>query len=153
MKILYFGSLKTSFLKEGIDKYLKLIKPFTSLELINLPSGGDINRSSKEKILFEEEKRFFRFYADKYYFIVLTELGNIMSSEEFSVFLEKRMCLSKEVVFLVGGYLGISNSVKEKADFTLSLSRMTFTHEMAILLIAEQIYRSMKISKNQKYHY
>lgn len=153
MKIVYFGSLKTPFLKEGVNKYLKLLKPFTQVELINLPSGGDINKLTREKILLEEENRFSKFYDKKFFFILLSEWGNLLTSCEFSTFIENRMTYSKDMLFLVGGYLGVSENLKKKADFILSLSKMTFTHEMAIFLLIEQVYRGIKIFKNQKYHY
>jgi len=152
MKIVYFGSLKTKFIKTGIERYVKWLKPYERLSLLELKSGGDVNREQVENIQKKERELLFKSLKSET-LIVLDEAGDDMTSVEFASFIEKSRINSKELLFAIGGYTGFHTDVKKKAVKTISLSKMTFTHEMALLLLIEQIYRSMKILNGEKYHY
>ncbi len=152
MKIAYFGSLKTKFVKAGIDQYLKWLKPYTKLNVIALKSGGDLNRDLKEEIQRKEAELLLKTRKDEE-LIILEERGKNLTSVEFAEMISESMVYSKDLMFAIGGYTGFHDDIKSSSYKKISLSRMTFTHEMALLLLIEQIYRSMKILKGEKYHY
>lgn len=152
MKIAYFGTLKTRFIKNGVEQYSKWIKPYVNLSLIELKSGGDINREMPEKIQKREAATLLKRVKNED-LIILDEGGEELTSMGFSNFIKNKQIMSQEPFFAIGGYTGFDDEIKRSASKVLSLSRMTFTHEMALLLLIEQIYRSMKIIKGEKYHY
>lgn len=152
MKIAYFGSLKTGFIKSGVERYYKWLNPYVKLSLLALKSGGDINREQAEQIQKREADTLFRKINNEE-LIILDEGGDELSSKGFASFIRNKLITSGELFFAIGGYTGFHDDVKRSASKTISLSRMTFTHEMALLLLVEQIYRSMKIIKGEKYHY
>jgi len=132
-KIIAVGKIKEPWIRDGVKEYAKRIPKIEFLE---------IKDSSVEK---EEEKILSNLKVRERVF-VLGEEGEDFSSSEFSAILSS--CDS--ATFIIGGPEGVSDEVKKKADVLLSLSRMTFTHEMARLFLVEQIYRSQ--CKNKKYH-
>ena len=152
MKIAYFGSLKTRFIKSGVERYCKWLKPYVKLSLIELKSGGDINREQAETIQKRETCSLFKKLKNEE-LIILDEGGEEFSSVEFASLIRNKQITSVNPFFAIGGYTGFHDEVKKAATQKISLSRMTFTHEMALLLLIEQIYRSMKIIKGEKYHY
>jgi len=152
IKIAYFGSLKTGFIKSGVERYCKWLKPYVNLSLMELKSGGDINREQIENIQKKEATALLK-KAKNEELIILDEGGEALTSKGFSNLIKNRQISSKELLFAIGGYTGFHEDVKRSAAKVLSLSRMTFTHEMALLLLTEQIYRSMKIINGEKYHY
>ncbi len=153
MKIGYLGSLKTKFVKEGIEQYRKWLTPYGKYELIGLPSGGDRNRLPKKTILEHEAKSVLRFVRDEETLILLRPDGLQRDTEQFADFVDCRIREAKGIVFLVGGYLGFGEDVLRREDHSLSLSLLTFTHEIALLLLFEQLYRSARILRGEKYHY
>jgi len=98
------------------------------------------------------EKKELLCIADKGFIIALSEEGEQFSSIGFARLIKKIALENKEIVFVIGGPDGLPNQIKAKADLIVSLSKMTFTHEMALLFLVEQIYRAMSIIKNKKYH-
>lgn len=153
MEIVYFGSLKTDYIRQGVERFEKWLRPYTKLKIRNLPSGGDVNRMEKGRILENEAKFLFGYLNKESYVVLLSEHAKEMNSVDFSRFIDKKTVYGKDIVFVIGGYLGFSDLVAERANAKLSLSKMTYTHEMALLLLIEQIYRSFKIMRGEKYHY
>jgi len=152
MKIAYFGTLKTRFIRNGVERYCKWLKPYVNLSLLELKSGGDINRESAETIQQREATALQKRIKNED-LIILDESGEGLTSKGFSNLIKNKQIMAKEPFFAIGGYTGFHEDIKRSASKVLSLSRMTFTHEMALLLLVEQIYRSMKIIKGEKYHY
>jgi 23S rRNA (pseudouridine1915-N3)-methyltransferase len=152
MKIAYFGSLKTAFVKSGVEQYQKWLRPYIKLNIIALKSGGDLNRDTREEIQRREADLLLKQKKDEE-LIILEERGRNLSSVEFAEMINEAQVYSKELMFAIGGYTGFHDKIKRSSYKKISLSRMTFTHEMALLLLIEQIYRSMKILKGEKYHY
>ena len=152
MKIAYFGTLKTRFIKSGVERYCKWLNPYVKLSLMELKSGGDINREQTELIQKREADQLFKKIKNEE-LIILDEGGDEFSSVGFASFIRNKQITSSELFFAIGGYTGFHDELKRRASKTISLSRMTFTHEMALLLLVEQIYRAMKIIKGEKYHY
>ena len=152
IKIAYFGSLKTRFIISGVERYCKWLKPYVNLSLLELKSGGDMNREQIETIQKKEATSLLKKIKNEE-LIILDEGGEALTSKGFSSFIKNRQITSMDLLFAIGGYTGFHDDVKRSAAKVLSLSKMTFTHEMALLLLTEQIYRSMKIINGEKYHY
>ncbi|MDD5596720.1 MAG: 23S rRNA (pseudouridine(1915)-N(3))-methyltransferase RlmH [Victivallaceae bacterium] len=140
IKIVAVGKIKDRSLQSKIAEFTKWLSPFAKLET------SEIRDSDTEKegaaILKAIDK-------DKAFVFVLSEEGGELSSEEFS---RKLSGIDRKIVFVIGGPFGLSEAVKKRADFLFSLSKMTFTHEMARLFLLEQIYRAIDISRSGKYH-
>lgn len=152
IRILVVGKIRNDFIKAGVNEYLKRLLPFINIKIDLLSSFSDL----PEKIaLTKEEEIIFKVIKNKKPIIVLDKEGKQISSEEFcEIFLEfKEQLNNPEFLFIIGGIYGVSNNIKKEADFLLSLSKMTFTHEFALLILLEQIYRALKISRNEPYHY
>jgi 23S rRNA (pseudouridine1915-N3)-methyltransferase len=145
INIVWIGKTKEGYLQTGIEKYIKLLKPFADIEIKTLKE--EKHRGSKEKALKKESDRLIK--SVKKDFILLSERGILMNSMEFAGFVNKRSNLT----FVLGGPFGVDKSVYEKADVVLSLSPMTFTHEMARLILLEQLYRAITIIHGKGYHY
>jgi len=129
--IITIGKTKEKYLKEGIEEFLKRIKRY-------------------EKIEYQEINTFDNLKLDNKFVIVLDVLGKEHSSEGLAEILKKT--IGKEIIFLIGDQEGIKEEIKKKANLLLSISRMTFTHEMARLILLEQVYRAITINKGMKYH-
>lgn len=156
MKILLIQIEKTTdlYLAEGIKIYTERLKNYVqfSTETIVMP------KSVRQKP-FEEQKKaeaaeVLKMLEASDYIVCMDEHGKQFSSVGFSEFLNKRMVSGcKRLVFLIGGPYGIDSSVLNKASYVLSLSNMTFSHQMVRLFFNEQLYRAFSILKNEKYHH
>jgi len=136
MKIFAVGKLKKNYIKSGVMDYAERITHYIPFEII------EIKRKNVEKFL---DKNTFN--------ILLDEKGKRVSSMEFAAFIEKMMTFSgKDITFFVGSAKGFSEDFKRRADFLLSLSKMTLPHEMVRMILVEQIYRAFTIIKGEKYH-
>jgi 23S rRNA (pseudouridine1915-N3)-methyltransferase len=146
------GKTKERYLQTGIDKYAKLLQRYISLKLvfpeIKSPSAKD---SVFKKI---EADYFFKWLEKQKYsfFCVLDEHGKLLTSSKFSKVLENKINLPYPVIFFIGGPFGIDERVKQKADYLLSLSPLTFLHEMSRVIFLEQLYRAFQIQKGTQYH-
>jgi 23S rRNA (pseudouridine1915-N3)-methyltransferase len=149
--IIVVGKIKDKSLETLDSEYLKRIKPYAKIEIIEAKAQA-FSASSKAKAKEEEGKRIsavLRKYSNSI-IIGLDEGGSEFNSVEFAKFLEKN---NQHIVFLIGGALGISPDVMQKIDFKLSLSQMTFPHEMARIVLLEQLYRAAAIAMGKEYHY
>ncbi len=131
LKLITIGKTKEKYLKEGIEEFIKRIKRY-------------------EKIEYLEVNNFNNLKLENSYVTVLDVLGKEYSSEGLAEILKKT--IGKDIIFLIGDQEGIKEEIKKKANLFLSISRMTFTHEMARLILLEQIYRAITINKGMQYH-
>ena len=153
IKIIALGKIKERFLKDGIDEFLKRLIPYTSLEIIELNPIEIKDENLTQKALDEEGVNILSHIKDDSYVITLEIQGKQLSSEEFaSKINEITKSGISELVFVIGSSCGISQKVSQRADFKLSMSKMTFLHQFARLILVEQIYRAFKILKGEKYH-
>jgi len=136
LKIIAVGKIKEAYIQEGIDEFTKRLKPFCDLEIIEL----------KDKGITEDSKAIEKYLSNNSF--ILDANGRKFSSEEFAEFIKKQ---DRQVTFIIGGPEGIAKEVKQKFN-QISLSNMTFTHEMARLFLAEQLYRSFMIINNRSYY-
>lgn len=152
IKIIALGKIKEKFLKDGIDEFLKRLTPYAALEIIEL-SPVEIRNEQVEKALDEEGEKILALIKDDSYVITLEIQGKELSSENFAHKINEITISGKsELVFVIGSSCGLSPIVSKRADFKLSLSKMTFLHQFARLILVEQIYRAFKILKGETYH-
>ena len=153
IKIIALGKIKEKFLKDGIDEFLKRLTPYTSIEIIELTPVEIKDGNLIQKALEQESEKILANIKPNSYVITLEILGKQLSSEDFAQKInEITISGISELVFIIGSSCGIAKSVSERADFKLSISKMTFLHQFARLLLVEQIYRAFKILKGETYH-
>jgi 23S rRNA (pseudouridine1915-N3)-methyltransferase len=153
IKIIALGKIKEKFLKEGIDEFLKRLTPYASLEIVELNPIEIKDENLTQKALDEEGESILSHIKDNSFVISMEIQGKQLSSEEFaSKINEISMSGTSELVFVIGSSCGLSQSVSNRADFKMSMSKMTFLHQFARLILVEQIYRAFKILKGEKYH-
>lgn len=143
IRIIYPGKTKEGFIKEGINKYLRLLKPYAKIEILELKQGT----GPKEEVIELESRALLK--AARKLFYLLDREGREFSSEEFAALLRD----ISELDFVIGGAFGVSEELKRAAPLRVSLSRLTFTHELSRLILVEQIYRAMMIIHGRQYHY
>lgn len=156
IQLLCVGSLKESWMRDGCGEYLKRISLWsragvTELEECRLPQNP--SGSQIEDCVRKEGERILAKLSGNTRIIALCIEGKEMSSEALAGYLEKAAVDgSANAAFVIGGSWGLSEAVKGRADLRLSMSPMTFPHQLARLMICEQIYRALSISANTKYH-
>ena len=148
------GKTDTSYLKEGIDQYTSRLKHYINF---NIQTISDIkkNKNTTESILQKKEAEAILATLSNFAEMhLLDEKGKSFTSREFAGFLQKKMNQGlKEMVFVIGGAYGFSDEVYKNANSKLSLSNMTFSHQMARLLFVEQLYRAFTILNGEPYHH
>ena len=153
IKIIALGKIKENFLKEGIDEFLKRLTPYASVSVVGLSPIEIKDENLTQKILFEEGEKILSQIKPSDFVVTMEIQGKQFSSEEFS---QKITSLAdegvNEIVFVIGSSCGIGRNVSERADLKMSMSKMTFLHQFARLILVEQIYRAFKISRNEPYH-
>ncbi len=152
IKIIALGKIKEKFLKDGIDEFLKRLTPYTAMEIVEL-NPVEIKDNQTEKALLEEGEKILSNIKPDSYVITMEILGKQLSSEDFAAKInEITISGISELVFVIGSSCGIAPTVSQRANFKLSISKMTFLHQFARLLLVEQTYRAFKILKNETYH-
>jgi len=152
IKIIALGKIKEKFLKDGIKEFLKRLTPYASVSVIELNPFGIKDENLIEKTLEQEGEKILAQIKPNSYVITLEIGGANFSSEKFAQKLKEIGNQGYgEIVFVIGSSHGLAKTVSERADFKLSLSKMTFLHQFARLLLIEQIYRAFKIQKGETY--
>lgn len=153
IRIIALGKIKEKFLKDGIDEFLKRLSPYASVEVVELSPIEIKDENLTSKVLEQEGEKILSHIKPQSYVITLEINGKMLSSEGLA---EKINELTNEgiseLVFVIGSSCGLSPIVSNRANFKLSMSKMTFLHQFARLLIVEQIYRAFKIIKGETYH-
>ncbi len=153
IKIIALGKIKEKFIKDGIDEFLKRLAPYSPVEMLELSPIEIKDENLREKVLDEEGESVLSHIKPRSYVITTEINGKGLSSEEFSKKLEELINEGiGEAVFVIGSSYGISKKVSARADFRMSLSKMTFLHQFARLILVEQIYRAFKIMRGEIYH-
>lgn len=156
IKLVTVGKLKEKYLKDGIAEYSKRISRFAAVEMIELADEKTPDRardSENEKILDLEGNRILSKIGDREFVVVLAIEGKTLSSEEFSKQLEQASINGySTLTFVIGGSLGLSPQVKNRANLSLSFGRLTLPHQLMRLVLVEQIYRAFTIQQGSPYH-
>lgn len=153
IKIIALGKIKDKFLKDGIDELKKRLTPYTTFEIVEIQPIEIKDTNLTTKILDQEGEKILSLIKPTDYVITMEIKGKQLTSEEFA---QKIKDVTNEglseIVFVIGSSCGLSQNVSNRANFKLSLSKMTFLHQYARLLLTEQIYRAFKILNNETYH-
>ncbi|AJD73191.1 TPA: 23S rRNA (pseudouridine(1915)-N(3))-methyltransferase RlmH [Streptococcus pneumoniae] len=156
IKVVTVGKLKEKYLKDGIAEYSKRISRFAKFEMIELSDEKTPDKASEsenQKILEIEGQRILSKIADRDFVIVLAIEGKTFFSEEFSKQLEETSIKGfSTFTFIIGGSLGLSSSVKNRANLSVSFGRLTLPHQLMRLVLVEQIYRAFTIQQGFPYH-
>ncbi|MBQ6323343.1 MAG: 23S rRNA (pseudouridine(1915)-N(3))-methyltransferase RlmH [Bacilli bacterium] len=149
LKIICVGQIKEKYLKEAIEEYLKRIKKYNHIEIVEVKDEGLVEKVKELKL---EEEKILKHLNEKDYIITLEIEGTEITSEEFAKKIDNVLIENSNITFIIGGSYGLSNAIKEKAKYHLSFSKLTFPHQLFRVLLLEQIYRSYKINNNENYH-
>lgn len=156
MKITFLciGKTGKKFLEEGEQEYLNRLKHYVKIERIELPDLKNAKKLTKEQVKKEEGNLFLSKIPQGDQLVLLDERGKQYSSIEFSSFLERKNVSGlKGITFLVGGAYGFSEEVYARSNSKISLSAMTFSHQMIRMIFFEQLYRAYTILKGEPYHH
>jgi 23S rRNA (pseudouridine1915-N3)-methyltransferase len=156
VKILCVGKIKEKFFKDAISEYSKRLSKYCTLEVIEVADEKTSENASDVEIALVKDKegeRILKAIKDKDFVIALAILGKQMDSVAFSKYIENLTITGhSSIVFVIGGSLGLSDSVLSRSDFKISFSEMTFPHQLMRVILLEQIYRGMRIINNEPYH-
>lgn len=154
--ILCVGKIKEKYFTQGIEEYAKRLSRYCKLEIIEVPDEKTPDQASEgmeQQIKAKEGERLKKYIREDAYVIALAINGTQLSSTELSDKIEKLGVSGiSHIIFLIGGSLGMDDSLLKRADYKLSFSKMTFPHQMMRMILLEQIYRSYRIIKNEPYH-
>lgn len=153
IKIIALGKIKEKYLKEGIDEFLKRLTPYASVEVIEIPAIEIKDENLTYKVLEQEGEKILSHIKQQSFVITMEINGKMFSSEEFAAKIEELTNEGiPEIIFVIGSSCGISPIVSQRANLKMSMSKMTFLHQFARLILIEQIYRAFKIIKGETYH-
>ena len=149
IRIICVGKIKEKYLIDAIEEYTKRISKYSKVEIIELQ---DESQGEIDKIKRLEGMKIEKYLSSKDYVISIEIDGKNLNSEEFANLIDKELIEYSNITFIIGGSYGIDDSIKEKANYHLSFSSMTFPHQLFRVLLLEQIYRAFKINNNESYH-
>ena len=149
IKIICVGKIKESFFREAIQEYQKRLSKYTKLEIIELPdytNGNAQENKKKEALLIQKQ------IGPKDYVITLEIEGRTFSSEQIAEKIDDLFQNYSTITFVIGSSTGLSNKIKNRSNYKLSFSKLTFPHGLFRGILLEQIYRAFKINNNENYH-
>ena len=149
IRIICVGSIKEKYFKEAIKEYSKRLSKYTKLEIIELK---DYSIYEIDKCLKLEEEEILKTIKEKDYVITLEIEGNELSSVDLANKIDITLQNNSNIDFIIGGSFGLSDNIKNLANYKLSFSKMTFPHQLFRIILLEQIYRGFKILNNETYH-
>ncbi len=148
------GKNHEPYVKEGIELFTKRISNYYAVEWNIIPMPKNAASLSETDLKKKEGEIITGLLQEDDYLVLLEETGKILGSEDLANFIQHRANEStKNMVFLIGGAYGVSADVKQRANYTWSLSKLVFPHQLVRLILAEQVYRACSINRNEKYHH
>jgi 23S rRNA (pseudouridine1915-N3)-methyltransferase len=154
IKLICVGKTIKTFLKEGEQEYLKRLGHYVSIEKIDIPELKNVKKLSENQIKQQEGKLILNQIKPGEIIVLLDEHGKQYNSLDFSRYLQKKFNSGgRYLVFIIGGAYGFSDEIHEKSNDKISLSKMTFSHQMVRLFFLEQIYRGLSILRGEPYHH
>jgi 23S rRNA (pseudouridine1915-N3)-methyltransferase len=151
LRFVWVGKTKRAPIKQLIQEYVERVSRFTQVEIVELRDRDDVGGDARKIIEKEGEDILSRTAADTFV-VALDERGRELDSLKLAEFVEKhRVSGTRQITFVIGGHNGLSESVRKRANLVLALSRMTLTHELARVLLIEQVYRAFAIIHDLPY--
>ncbi len=156
VKIIAVGKIKEKFFAQGIDEYSKRLSRYCKLEIIEVGDEKTPDKLSdveRDIILKKECEKILKYIKDDSYIITLEIKGKMLDSEDLANKIEKiGIEGTNEIIFVIGGSLGLHKKISDISNYKLSFSKMTFPHQLMRVILLEQIYRSFRIINNEPYH-
>jgi len=154
LSIICMGKTRERFIQEGIAKYMRYLKPYTVVEIKELKAERVGDLKDAPLIRKKEADKIFNVAAAGALLVALDERGQEFTSHEFAAFVNGTLeAGAREMTFIIGGAMGLDEKVIARANKVMALSRWTLTHEMARLVLLEQLYRAFTIIKGKTYHH
>ncbi|KAB7707598.1 23S rRNA (pseudouridine(1915)-N(3))-methyltransferase RlmH [Bacillus aerolatus] len=154
--IVTVGKLKEKYLKQGIDEYVKRLSAYAKLDIIEVAdekAPEELSITEMEQVKQKEGERILAKISSDTHVIALAIEGKMKTSEELAKQLDQLATYGKsKIAFIIGGSLGLHKDVMQRANDTLSFSKMTFPHQLMRLILVEQVYRSFRINRGEPYH-
>ena len=155
--VVCIGKLKDAYLRDGVAEFVKRMRPYggiTITELNESKIGDKPSDADRKQVVDDEGERLLKAVPKNAYTVLLDVYGKTMSSEDLAKTVAKlEVDGVSDMAFIIGGAFGVSEALRQSVNYKLSLSPMTFTHQMVRLLLVEQIYRASKINRNEPYHW
>ena len=152
--LLTVGKTDRDWVKQGLDIYTARLKHYISFSIVEIPELKNVSSLSKEQIKSKEGELILKNVRPTDDLVLLDERGKEHTSVEFAKLLQDKInYMGKDIVFVIGGAYGFSEDVYRRADSKMSLSRMTFSHQMVRAIFAEQIYRAFTIMRGEPDHH
>lgn len=156
IRLISCGRIRQKWMKEGLDEYLKRIRPYDRIEMTEVQDekAPESNSAAENRIVLEKEgQRILKQIRDDEFVILLDLAGKTMDSVGLSGFLDRLYTGGhSRIDFVIGGSLGVSKELIARADFRWKLSDNTFPHQLCRVIVAEQIYRAFRILHHEPYH-
>ena len=156
IRLIVVGKIKERYIKEGIGEFKKRLQRHIDLEVIEIKDeriASNLSSSEMDQIKEKEANRILDKLDNRAYTIALDPQGKAMTSKGLAKSIGNLQVQGySSIEFIIGGALGLHQKIRDKVDYVLSFSHMTFTHQMIRLILLEQIYRAFKIIKNEPYH-
>ena len=151
LRFVWVGKTKSAPIRGLIEDYVDRIGKFAQVELVEIRDRMNVQSDIGAAAIREGEETLSRVRSDPFV-VLLDEKGKQLASDELARMIEgHQVAGTKQMTFVIGGHAGVSQQVRDRADYTLALSRMTLTHEMARAFLTEQVYRAFTIIKNLPY--
>lgn len=155
VRMITVGRLKEKYLVAAEAEYIKRLRPYLKLELkevADLPCPDNASPAQEEQVRRDEGAMIEGLILPKSYLVVFDIEGKQLSSPELADFLQERQVMGEEMTLIIGGSLGLTESLVKKAHLRLSFSKLTFPHQLFRVMVLEQLYRGCKIMRGEKYH-
>lgn len=156
IRIIAVGKLKGKYIIEGINYFLKRLRSYASVEIIEVQdekAPEDLSAKEEEIVRAREAERVLRLLKDDQVVVALAIKGKMLSSEQLADAMAGWGLNGRsDVVFIIGGSLGLHKTLLDRADLVLSFGKMTFPHQLMRLILLEQVYRAFKINRGEPYH-
>lgn len=152
--LLTVGKTDKDWVRQGMDIYMSRLKHYIPFNVVEIPELKNVSALTKDQIKTREGELILKSLRHTDDVILMDERGKQYSSVEFAKILQDKISyIGKDIVFVIGGAYGFSQAVYERADSKISLSRMTFSHQMVRAIFVEQIYRAFTIMRGEPYHH
>ena len=152
--LLTVGKTDKDWVKQGIDIYASRMKHYFPFAIVEIPELKNVSSLSEDQIKTKEGELILKNIKPTEDVILLDERGREFSSMEFAKVLQDKISYTgKDIVFVIGGAYGFSEAVRQRSNSKISLSRMTFSHQMVRVIFVEQLYRAFTIMKGEPYHH
>ena len=153
VSLITVGKTDIKWVSEGLEVYSSRLRHYIPFEIREIPELKNVSALSRDQIKTAEGKLILKSLKDSDDLILLDERGKEFRSIEFADWLQKRMTAGRDIVFVIGGAYGFSQEVYRRAGGMVSLSKMTFSHQMVRTIFVEQLYRALTILKGESYHH